>query len=462
MLRRLIMRSSHHFGSVFRLTPLRAHSISCMLTIICAVLLHQGNIIRKRSLGVDIVRLPPTKVATNQTHGVGRALNLSVRLGSLPSAGNKGWLGVKIQSLELPLALSLGRANADGAIIIETTPGGPAALAGILPGDIVVRYNGNVVGNSSDFRQRVLATAPHRELPLVLWRAAAEGSDFVRLLRGLADGGNSYVMYHLGNMYEYGNGVGRDAAQALHWYRRGADAANPSAMTAMAVVLIEGRLTSKDQQAGLRLLRLAAEKDNPEAMRQLASRLVAGDIISQDFAEAERLLSKAAGVGHAPSMVDLGILYDNRKTEEGWHKAAMWYVRAIDRGNTAAMIKLGFLFELGNGVPQNPESAAALYERAANDRYASGMYAWARMLDDGKGVSQRDPETAATLILQALDLGDEIAYREMTQNSRAWTPEFRRALQNRLQVTGFYAGRVDGELGTGTIAALNAYLQRSH
>src|SRR6185436_1554366 len=69
MLRRLIMRSSHHFGSVFRLTPLRAHSISCMLTIICAVLLHQGNIIRKRSLGVDIVRLPPTKVATNQTHG---------------------------------------------------------------------------------------------------------------------------------------------------------------------------------------------------------------------------------------------------------------------------------------------------------------------------------------------------------------------------------------------------------
>jgi TPR repeat protein len=87
-------------------------------------------------------------------------------------------------------------------------------------------------------------------------------------------------------MYEYGNGVGRDAAQALHWYRRGADAANPSAMTAMAVVLIEGRLTSKDQQAGLRLLRLAAEKDNPEAMRQLASRLVAGDIVSQDFAEA--------------------------------------------------------------------------------------------------------------------------------------------------------------------------------
>jgi uncharacterized protein len=204
-----------------------------------------------------------------------------------------------------------------------------------------------------------------------------------------------------------------------------------------------------------------ADKDNPEAMRQLATHLIAGRIVQQDATEAERLLTKAATAGHAASMVDLGVLHDNRKNEEDWRKASMWYVRAVDRGNTAAMVKLGLHLERGAGVPHDETAAVALYERAANDGNASGMYAWARMLDDGKGVPQRDPETAANLILQALDLGDEDAYREMTQNQRAWTLEFRRALQIRLQVAGFYAGRADGELGSGTLAALNAYIKRS-
>jgi TPR repeat protein len=103
-----------------------------------------------------------------------------------------------------------------------------------------------------------------------------------------------------------------------------------------------------------------------------------------------------------------------------------------------------------------------LYARAAKAGSASGMYDWARMLDDGKGVGQRDPEAAADLILHALDLGHEMSYREMTQNSRAWTPAFRQALQSRLRAAGFYSGSIDGELGSGTIAALDAYIKRAN
>jgi TPR repeat protein len=110
---------------------------------------------------------------------------------------------------------------------------------------------------------------------------------------------------------------------ALHWYRRGADLANPSAMTVLGVAFIEGRLTAKDEQAELRLLRLTADKGNPEAMRQLAFHMIAGDLVQKDAIEAERLLSKAAEVGHPPSTVDVGVLYDNRKNDADWRTAAI-------------------------------------------------------------------------------------------------------------------------------------------
>jgi hypothetical protein len=50
----------------------------------------------------------------------------------------------------------------------------------------------------------------------------------------------------------------------------------------------------------------------------------------------------------------------------------------------------------------------------------------------------------------------------MTQNSRAWSVEFRRALQRKLQTAGVYSGSVDGELRDTTITAIDAYIKRNH
>jgi len=56
---------------------------------------------------------------------------------------------------------------------------------------------------------------------------------------------------------------------------------------------------------------------------------------------------------------------------------------------------------------------------------------------------------------------NEFSYKQMTQNSRAWSPEFRRALQRKLQNAGVFSGRIDGELRDTTVAAINAYINRN-
>jgi serine protease Do len=57
----------------------------------------------------------------------------------------RGWLGVRIQMVTQDIADSLGMGKSRGALISSTTPEGPAAKAGILPGDVLVTFDGKEI-----------------------------------------------------------------------------------------------------------------------------------------------------------------------------------------------------------------------------------------------------------------------------------------------------------------------------
>jgi TPR repeat protein len=452
---------------------------------------------------------PSTVPATQQTPAIpprpgeptqpqGRLLKLQVKLGSQPNDVQKGWLGIEMESLELPLALSLGLPTADGAFLLNAVRDGPAAKVGIRFGDIVVGLNSRVVPSMNDLRQRVASMAPGSEVQVEVWRIAGDEGDFLQMLRRLADGGNTHVMYRLGRMHAAGIGGVRDEIEAVRWYRKAADAGNSSALAALAVALLEGRGTGIDQQEGLRLLRTAAAKDHLEAMNRLGHILVDGKITDKDTLEAARLFTKAAEAGHAPSMVDIGLMYANGVgVQTDLSKAAMWYNRAADLGNSAGMANLGWLYEYGKGVETDVAKAAMWYRRAVDLGNAFGMVdlallysqgkgvqrneaaavalnrkaaslgnsmamnnlAW--MLQSGRGVERRDPEEAADFMMKALDRRNEFSRQRMTQHSGTWTREFRQAMQSRLRDAGFYTGPIDGRFRETTIVAIDAYFNRS-
>jgi serine protease Do len=54
----------------------------------------------------------------------------------------RGWLGVRIQTVNEELAEALGLEKPGGALVAEVTPGGPAAEAGIEAGDVILNFDG--------------------------------------------------------------------------------------------------------------------------------------------------------------------------------------------------------------------------------------------------------------------------------------------------------------------------------
>ena len=71
----------------------------------------------------------------------------------------RGWLGVKIQTVDEGIAESLGLGTARGALIAGIDEKGPAKPAGLKAGDVIVSFDGKDVKESRDL-PRIVAASP--------------------------------------------------------------------------------------------------------------------------------------------------------------------------------------------------------------------------------------------------------------------------------------------------------------
>ena len=82
----------------------------------------------------------------------------------------RGYLGVRIQALNEDLADSLGIPHRKGEFVQAIEPGKPAAAAGIVPGDVVLKVDGKEVGPDQTLSFIVANIAPGSRIPIELVR----------------------------------------------------------------------------------------------------------------------------------------------------------------------------------------------------------------------------------------------------------------------------------------------------
>jgi serine protease Do len=82
----------------------------------------------------------------------------------------RGWLGVRIQSVNDEMAEALGMDKAMGALVADVTEGSPAAAGGIEPGDVIIKFDGADVEEMRDLPRMVADTAVDSTVRVVVFR----------------------------------------------------------------------------------------------------------------------------------------------------------------------------------------------------------------------------------------------------------------------------------------------------
>lgn len=131
-----------------------------------------------------------------------------------------------------------------------------------------------------------------------------------------------------------------------------------------------------------------------------------------DLGEAIARYREAAMLGHAPAMVRLAYVLDRAEENQ---EALRWYRQAAELGDAQGQFGLGQMLSNGEGVEKDPVQGLMWIRRAADQGLLPAIVASARLLEEGKPPSVRDPALAFQMWQRAAELGEHGAMRRLVQ-----------------------------------------------
>ncbi|UQZ88469.1 hypothetical protein C4J81_04315 [Deltaproteobacteria bacterium Smac51] len=146
-----------------------------------------------------------------------------------------------------------------------------------------------------------------------------------------------------------------------------------------------------------------AAPDTPESTEQ---RTVTAE-------EAVALLTEAAGKGQSAAMLSLGSLYENGiGVPRNYTKAYEWYKKAADAKQAEGYYNLGVCYEIGMGVTANADEAMNNFKKAADMKLPQAFYKLSSVYLSGSLVKASNKE-AISYLNKASEAGHSLAANEL-------------------------------------------------
>ena len=240
------------------------------------------------------------------------------------------------------------------------------------------------------------------------------------ILRNLAESGFARAMYELGELYRHQRGI-RDE-EGIQWILRAGENGDVSAMIKMSHNYFYGQGFPEDKQRAFEWAIEAAcngsergadnifaimdrwtprmtveQRKFVEYVRKLgrkASRMICAKM-AEDYADDLYLSLKwsryAANLGDEVAMGKMGDYYFDKDSPAFDEMAVEWFRKLANKGNAYGQYSMGFCYEMGRGVEQDPNEAFRYYKMAAyNTKRANAcaMYSLADMYEAGEVVEQ--------------------------------------------------------------------------
>ena len=129
-----------------------------------------------------------------------------------------------------------------------------------------------------------------------LYAQAASGNNPAALqsLQAAANNGDANAQFQLGFLYNSGQGVPQDAAQAAAWYLKAADQGDANAQFNLGVLYVQGQGVPQDYAQAAAWFRKAADQGVAAAQNNLGDMYRFGVSVQQDYAIAYALFNLAA------------------------------------------------------------------------------------------------------------------------------------------------------------------------
>jgi TPR repeat protein len=180
----------------------------------------------------------------------------------------------------------------------------------------------------------------------------------IAALIGRAEAGDPAAQVALGDHFESGDGLPRDDAAALEWYRKAAHQGHLEGQYSFGVMIFTGRGQAEDRTEGAKWIRKSADSGYLDAQNSLAVLYATGGAGEQSHEVSVEWFRKAAEGGHRAAQLSLGArLGEGLGTPKDLKEAAYWLEKAAEGGIPAAQWRYGLVVSRGEGVPKNDVEA---------------------------------------------------------------------------------------------------------
>ncbi len=243
------------------------------------------------------------------------------------------------------------------------------------------------------------------------------------------------VMNRIGYMYDYGQGVEKDASIGVRWYKKAAEQGYAKAQFNLGLCYQFGNGVKKDLNEAIKWFRKSAEQSHADAEAKMGYLTVTGTGIRQDFQQAMKWYRLAAEHGDTSAYYQIGLFYaQGNGVKKDKNRAAQYYIMGAEKGDPEAQYWLGRAYEQGRGIKHDPERALYWLKQSAN----KGNWQAMRELSVIYG---------SALLGQAIDEKLALQWGEKAEETRRKNGETNPDVERRLRFFGVDADRLtkDGQ-----------------
>ncbi|KAF7722301.1 hypothetical protein EC973_003452 [Apophysomyces ossiformis] len=161
-----------------------------------------------------------------------------------------------------------------------------------------------------------------------------------------------------------------DKIDAYRWFKAAAEiecteetrSIVARAQCRVASMLFKGDGVIEDAENALKWFLKSAENGDKYAQYMVSMHFEYGIVVEKDVTKAKEFLLKSAEQGFADAQAALGIHYVE---QEQYSEGKLWLERAVQQNNRRALLKLGVMYEIAQGVVQSNDKAITYYRQAA-------------------------------------------------------------------------------------------------